>query len=543
MGDLGALLADPRHPGWGGPPLPDWVRALRPAQKDAVQEVVGAFEQGVKFVVLSAPTGSGKSLVGELVRRALGIRGRYVCVDRGLQDQVLRDFPYAAVLKGRANYPTLDAPERYAPPERLSCDDCTSNFRMKPCRWCSDKKMCPYRVAKRAAEGADLAVLNTAYLLAEANAGGAFSDGDLVIADECDRLEGALMTYVSVAVGARRLEEWSIDPLPGGSAPEPTAAWVDLVAAAAEKSIGALRARDPEASDLRTQRELRALRRLRAGLQRVQDELPGGGWVTAQVRGAVEFKPVRVSADAGPALWRHADRWLLMSATVLSAQGMLADLGVEDPWSWAEVDLPSPFPRENRQVHLLGVADVVRANSAAAVSIASALEKILEHHAADRVLVHTVSFRLQADLERLLRPSPRYVWYRGSLDRAEALRGYLARPGAVLFAPALERGLDLPDDMCRAIVVCKVPWPDLGDVQVAARTARPGGSAWYRRQALRSLVQMTGRGVRHEADRCETYVLDCQADRIVKQGRGDLPVWWLESLVANENSFLRGGPG
>ena len=220
-----------------------------------------------------------------------------------------------------------------------------------------------------------------------------------------------------------------------------------------------------------------------------------------------------------------------MSATVLSAEHMLADLGVTDPWSWTEVDLPCPFPVENRRVHLCGVAPVIRANPDAAEQLAAALPAILERHRDDRVLVHTVSFRLQGDLERLLPDSDRYIWYRGSANRAEQMRDYLDRKGAVMFAPSMERGVDLPDDACRAVVICKVPYPDLGDAQIAARVKAPGGNSWYQRQTLRSMVQMTGRGVRHERDSCVTYVLDSQADKVVNQGRRELPRWWTEALT------------
>ena len=532
VADLEALLSDPQHPGWGDPPLPEWVRVLRAPQRDAILAAVDAFGRGARHVVVSAPTGSGKTVIGECVRRALGGRGTYVCVDKGLQDQVLRDFPYAAVLKGRANYPTLDYPERHAPPERLSCDDCTAEPPGRPrCKWCSDTGGCPYRIAKAVAKDADLSVLNTAYLLAEANTAGAFSDLPFVIADECDRLEGALMSHVSVTVGARRLQGWGIEPLDQKQDPDSAAAWVrDRVLPAAERAVAVAREGNQEV--VQTRRELRALRNLCAGLDRILEEIPSGGWVWSRTKiGAQEFKPVRVARWAEPYLWRHAERWLLMSATVLSGQDMLEDLGVQDPWGWAEIDLPSPFSVENRRVHLLGVAQVVRSNPGAAAEIAAALPGILDRHREDRVLVHTVSFRLQEELERLLPHSARYLWYRGSAERSEVLGRYLEEPASVLFAPALERGVDLPDDACRAVVVCKVPYPDLGDPQVAARVAGQGGNRWYRNQTLRSLIQMTGRGVRHERDSCAAYVLDRQADRIVHQERARIPKWWLEAVV------------
>ena len=527
------MLADPAHPSWGEP-YPDWVTSFRPSQRDAVEQVVDAF-QSVDRVVLSAPTGSGKTLLGEMVRRALNTKATYVCTDKGLQDQVLRDFTYARVLKGRSNYPTLNFPERHAPPERLSCDDCTAstNDPADECKWCSTKPLCPYKVAKAAAKSADLSVLNTAYLLAEANVSdrATFTDLDLVVADEADRLEPAIMSYVSVSVGQRRLQEWNLAALSSGADPETATAWikdgaVPSIDAAIKRWLGS----DPKAEKVRTQRELRGLRRLKGELEAVAAQLPLGNWVTCESRGTVEFKPVRINEHAQSVLWKHSSRWLLMSATVIGPEQSMEDLGVSDPWSWSLVEMPSLFPVANRPVYLCSVASITRKNPEAHAQLAEALPAIFDRHKNDRVLVHTVSFRLQQDLEHLLPRSDRYVWYRGEGDRAEALRRHAEQPGAILFAPGMDRGVDMPDDLCRAVVVCKVPYPDLSDAQVAARLAN-GGQDWYRRQTLAALVQMCGRGVRHERDTCDTYVLDSQAERIVREARGLLPRWWSEALV------------
>jgi Rad3-related DNA helicase len=96
------------------PPLPDWLQ-IRDYQLDAVERVVKEYEAGARVVFLDAPTGTGKTAIAEMVRRRLEVaRGLYVCTTKSLQDQVARDFPYARVLKGRANYtPTkLSARER-----------------------------------------------------------------------------------------------------------------------------------------------------------------------------------------------------------------------------------------------------------------------------------------------------------------------------------------------------------------------------------------------------------------------------------------------
>jgi Rad3-related DNA helicase len=104
----------------------------------AIEEVVELYRRGLRIALLEGPTGSGKTIVAEAVRRALGLPGLYLCARKALQDQAAGDLPYAVVLKGRANYPTLNYPEWFAlppkHPDRLTCEDCT-NRRRRGCAW------------------------------------------------------------------------------------------------------------------------------------------------------------------------------------------------------------------------------------------------------------------------------------------------------------------------------------------------------------------------------------------------------------------------
>src|SRR3954469_13833711 len=104
-----AAVDVPRHGGEVTSPLPSWANVLRPAQRQAIDQVMASFSLGNQVVLLDAPTGSGKTLIAEMVRRAKGVRySTYVAHSKSLQDQFLRDFKYARVLKGRTNYPTLN---------------------------------------------------------------------------------------------------------------------------------------------------------------------------------------------------------------------------------------------------------------------------------------------------------------------------------------------------------------------------------------------------------------------------------------------------
>src|ERR1700733_13574692 len=85
-------------------PLPKPFWNLRPHQIPAIMDIVESFEQGEKVVVLDAPTGVGKTVIAECVRLLLNTRGSYVAHNKDLQVQFNRDFPYAPILWGKANY-------------------------------------------------------------------------------------------------------------------------------------------------------------------------------------------------------------------------------------------------------------------------------------------------------------------------------------------------------------------------------------------------------------------------------------------------------
>lgn len=213
--------------------------------------------------------------------------------------------------------------------------------------------------------------------------------------------------------------------------------------------------------------------------------------------------------------------------------------------SYSCVRVPMTFDRENRLVHVTPIADLGgcsgRKPEAKAKreseypKLVNALTKILARHPDERILVHTVSYDL-ADYvtQRLLvtlGPShKRLLTYKSASERDRIIERYRKTNAGVLIASSLERGADFKHDDCRVVVVCKVPFPNLGDRQIAARLHTPGGQGWYSAMTARSLVQMTGRGVRSADDWSTSYILDKQFIRFKQQNRAWLPQWWVEAL-------------
>jgi len=519
----------------GQPDLPPWLTGLHPHQWDAVEEVVEHYAAGAKVVFVDAPTGSGKTLIGEAVRRVLSRSGHaskalYVCSDRALQDQFLADYDYAKVLKGRANYPTQDGGGQ------VDCSDCTKNAGDADCMWCHNPGQCPYLVAKTQAIKSPLSVLNTAYLLAEANSAGVFSERAFSILDECDVLEQVLMGYVEFRVGEKTLKKLRLSAPKKGSHYPTIITWIrDELRPKVMVLIGELTGtRTLWGADVNKQREINGLKRLAGSIETILKlGAEGDNWVRDNDAGPLVLKPIKVDLYGDEVLWSHADKWLLMSATIISPDQMADSLGIEDG-TWETVQVPMTFPVENRPIYQIPVASMTyKEKETAEPLMTQGVLDVVNMHPGDRVLVHAVSYHLAATITRHLRDhlNRPVVTYTNAGEKEAALRKYRATPGAVMVASSMDRGVDLKDDDCRVVIIAKIPYPSLKDPQVSKRMHMPGGEEWYAVQTVRSIVQMTGRGVRSKEDWAKTYMLDSQFGiNVFKRNKMLFPKWWRDAV-------------
>jgi len=518
-------------------PLPPWVDSTRmESQLDIVHEVVDRFKgrnghQECDVVFLQAPTGVGKTLIAELVSREMHAKTIYTCTTRNLQDQFARDFPYAKVLKGRKNYlTTMGMVDEYGDEvdsidQAVTAQDCTWNPETERCGWCGSKGECPYVKARWRATGARIAVLNSAYLLTDAGGPRGFVNRDLYVLDEADMLEGELLSHSEMHLTNRRMKKLGISP-PEYKTKDET--WAQWIIEQALPKCGTYWETLPDlhrATDLKTIREIGYMSRLMDNMWRVSRALELGKWVHDGYRdrdydnGDVIFKPVLVGRQGNGLLWQNGRKFLVMSATILTADVMAQELGITEGQGrpYDLVDIPSNFPVENRPIHVVPVANVTMANAETERPIlARAVMGIIKRHPDERILIHCVSYDLARYLHGVCSDSVTgsdnrsLLVYLSTRDKEATLAAYKMGANSVLFAASLERGVDLPDDLCRVQVIAKVPWLSKGDKRTAARLYLPGGQAWYNMHAIRTIVQMSGRAVRHREDYAITYILDKQ---------------------------------
>lgn len=507
---------------------------FRDGQREALAEVTDAFASGHRIVVLEAPTGSGKSAIAVALAREAA-SAYLLTAQKLLQDQYLRDFRDLALMKGRSNYDCLVAPTHAAAAPCIvgrtfpECDDC------------------PYFRAKDVALAADRTVMNYPYFLAETNYAGGFGPRELLVIDEAHNLEKALMNFVEVRLSDADLARVGLsDRLPQGDDPLGLIdAALDLLPSFMERLRtlhATLESLPPTADGVAD--ALRAKRWIDgavAGLALLAESTDAGeaDWVVESGRDAsgrrMAFRPVDVAAFAEPLLLRFGERVLLMSATILDAPTYLASLGIE-PDEVAVVRAPSTFPVERRPIRLMPVARLTRHHLENDLPrLADAVVELMHRHPVEKGVIHAHSYRIARAIEERI-PSELKSRLRSHVDasgRDAALAAHLDDDGpTVLLTPSMTEGIDLVEDAARWQAICKVPWPYLGDPQVAARRARDPD--WYAWRACLTVVQAYGRSVRSPEDRAVTYLLDAGFPAFLRQQRERLPGWFLEAVEEDE---------
>lgn len=513
------------------PEFPEWVNSFRDEQLVATEQITRAYRNGTRLVLLDGPTGVGKSLIPEMVRRQMGFKwSLYVCSGLELQTQLGDDFPYMVDLRGRDNYPTAGFPEAFHKDgmARISCGDCTY-YEKTGCHFCPNKAECPYEQAVRQAMVEPQVVMNSSYFLSEANYVGKFSGRTFVTVDEADMMDQQLMQHIEIRVTRKLQRELTISAPRYSTKLESWEEWYRDAMVKLGVWVETQRREDFLEPD-----EIKLFNRCKRLWGQLKDA-EGIDDLWAYVGDGDEeivFRPVEPAPWGKPKLFDHAKYWLLMSATLLSGDVMAEQLGWDVGEPYEVIYLPSPFPKENRPVRFAPVADMgYKRRQEEIPRLIEGVNRVCKMHENERVMIHTHTYE---NAKRLadIRPGHTYT-YLNARERSRTLAAYKRDPLGVLVASSMERGIDLPDDLCRCVIICQLPFPYEGDKQIAKRIYGTGarGRKWRLMETMRSIVQMSGRGVRHKDDHAVTWVLDSRAPGFVEQctRQGITPKWWLEA--------------
>lgn len=514
--------------------LADNIGGLRPQQEEAL---AWAAERPEPYLFVNAPTGSGKTLIAGVYGAMRAVPWTYAVHTIRLQEQVARTFTNLPVLTGRRNHPCwvgeqiygvkaeYDAGQGICVVDRSACEHSSrpaadgEGYRAEGL-----DGFCPYYRQMDTALTTGFRVANYAMMLSLPPLQQATST---LLADEGHNVEEAVCSSVSVLLSARTMERFRIR-VPQLSTDLP--AWAEWATDSLKRLPSIQPHERPDFGLLTAYSVLKFL----STLER-KDE---GHWLVEQAATGVTFQPIWGRGFVMQHLFGHdeappnADAYesaqhrqggvqkvVLLSATLMGAEYIASTLGFPDG-SWAYLDLPSTFPVANRPINY---SPVVRLGYASTdddyAKMQEAIDKLIEHYILNGKavgIVHAVSNNYRDKVLTnsrfcgIMHATPEE--HEAAIKRGEA---------SVLVAANLAEGWDGYDDLCRFVIMPKVPFPSLGDRRTKIRMQEDSRS--YDHKALVAVVQGAGRGVRHREDYCDTWILDGNWQQLYSRRREWLP--------------------
>jgi Rad3-related DNA helicase len=99
----------------------------------------------------------------------------------------------------------------------------------------------------------------------------------------------------------------------------------------------------------------------------------------------------------------------------------------------------------------------------------------------------------------------------------------------ILVSPSMTEGIDLYDELSRFQIIVKVPFPYLGDNFIKTKMNRVPG--WYEWETAKTIIQASGRSVRHDEDYTMTYILDSDMKFFYTKNHSYFPKWYRDAMI------------
>lgn len=486
-----------------------------------------------RVVGQAAPTGVGKSLI--LMGEAVMSDGRSLILTstKTLQDQYVETFQAQLQdritdLRGQSNYlcVALQAGgEHYAPyiPLGATVDE-------GPCHFGQGCSLllggCHYYDRLRKASQSQSVITNYDLALAIAK----YSEGiglfNSVYCDEAHEIPEKLASIMAAELTADQCKSLLNTELFPSTNPLHWAAWAARHRGRLIREIETIK-ESGQALQPESRYKLKRLHQLSSTLGQMADAEED--WIVDIEPNKVRLEPLWPRKFAEPFLFNGARKIVLASATIRPKTFDL--LGITD-FEFFEYD--SPFDIARRPVYYVPTVKMrFDMDLDEKRRMVRAVDQIIARRLDRKILIPTTSFALQKYLIANSKFGRFMIANKGSVDgrsdTAATIRRFKAAPAPAIFvSPSISTGVDFPYSECETVIIIKVPFPDISSSIYKARSADDRTYGPY--IAVQTLVQMAGRGMRAEDDRCETIILDKSFGSLRSNYREFFPRWFLTAV-------------
>ena len=499
----------------------------RNTQIKLINKINHAIGEGYKNIILEAGTGIGKSAIATTLANMY--EDSYILtMTKQLQEQYLHDFGDMLVeIKGKGNYKC-----NY----KGNCDFCLkSEYNLAKC------KDCDYQIAFRKAKQAENVITNYDFMYRVGVDNQLLDSRQLLILDEAHNLERKMLMlsshvlnreYISTKFGVDIFEALMKKEKSYSYIKNKSQYWIDLCSELMKKCGENIEKIEGTGKDVQVtldefennvskysevdyvekqilESDLKEFNSIRLGLE--------GGDLIIDLP---DFKQIKenkmdISAEFKPYSVSDATQNLLdFGNTRIFLTGTLGDMEKFCQWNNINPDNTyyiyekSPFEVSNRPIYKEFVGNMSGSRNGVPnwknKRAISKIKEIINRYPNQKGVIHTSSneqaFWIMDNLKEY------DLLFVGGETRNEVLREFNeTEDDAILIGASIKDGVDLKDDLCRFQIIFKIPYPQLNE-QVKYRKSLD--QSWYFYQAVMSLMQAYGRGIRDKDDYCDMYIID-----------------------------------
>jgi len=524
-------------------------------QVKLIKGVERAFNNGKKFVICCAPTGTGKSFLAKTLSGLSSsaterfkhnittysaykqdFAGNYInevdclsqppfgtfalTITKSLQDQYLGLFPDTDILKGKTNY-LCDIDNNFD----VETAPCVLVSKIKDECW--EKNRCPYYNARNNALLSKFAVLNYKMFMSLPSH---VKRKNFIICDEASELEDELIKRFSAEITYDKLRNYGVEcrTLITDDRSKIRAWMYDLLFNISEQ-INALINRANKKHRTLSQPEkikMQYLKTVHNSLTTVDGLWRDVEYIVDKDTKKVTLTPLKAD-KLTKFIFDYADNVLLMSATIIDHKNFAKTLGIKD-YEYVEVDSdfdPQKSPIYVSSKHKLNYKNLTNVLP----QICDQIKVIAEHHKTEKGIIHTHSNEITKFIKTKLNSNTRFL-FRDEISNNEDIlkEHYDTTQPSVLVSPSLAFGVDLKDHLARFQIIVKMPYPSLSCKRI--KKMFETDKSWYENKMLNALVQACGRATRSKNDFSTTYILDGNAVNVLKRTKDKLPKAFIDRI-------------
>jgi Rad3-related DNA helicase len=392
---------------------------------------------------------------------------------------------------------------------------------------------CVYRQSKdRFKENTD-GVTNTQYFLSETTYVGELKKRRLLVIDEAHNCDSELSNFINITITEKLVNDLGLDFPPKETMNEDTTKpWIEHeLRPVIMKEIEEL---TKETKDLCSRRftkkmkqdlmdklkRLKFLETLYMQINKFTQHYKKDDWIldialkiefidghNQEIIDKITYKPIIVAGMAEDYLFKWGEKILFMSATILSKNIFCELIGL-NPDTTAMISIPSPFPIKNMPMYYAPAGSMSYSTiNETLPKAAKLIQRILKKHKSEKGIIHSHSYKTTEYIKENTGAYSDRILTHTSKNRDAILRRHKksSKP-TVLMSPSMQEGIDLKGNCSRFQVICKIPYPYLGDKWVKARMKR--WTWWYNYETAKTIIQSIGRSIRNETDYATTYIID-----------------------------------